>query len=183
MTNEAHCRAPSPRPARPVVFWCTCARPSIALVVVAVAFATGCLSSTGLEPPTLTLTDLAVVDATLFETTLDVAVRISNDNPEALLVDGVVVKLELDGRRVGKGSSPERAEIPRFGSAVQRLEIHLNNLAVAARLRSILESSTVDWGLAGKVWVASSSGRVRALPFESRGRLDLREPAAGEAVD
>jgi LEA14-like dessication related protein len=183
MTNEDHAPVPPAGSPRPVVFRISCARSSVLPVLVALALAAGCSSSTGLEPPTLTLTDLAVVDATLFETTLDVAVRISNDNPEPLLVDGVVVKLELGGRGVGKGSSPEPVEIPRFGSALRRLEIHLNNLAVASRLRSILESSTVDWGLAGKVWVVSSSGRVRALPFESRGRLDLREPAAGEAVD
>ena len=183
MTNESNSRVPPARPARPVILRRGCTPGLILLVVVAAVFATGCSSLTGLEPPTLTLTDLTVVDATLFETTLDVAIRISNDNPEALLVDGVIVKLELGGRGVGKGSSPERVEIPRFGSTVQRLEIHLDNLAVATRLRSILESSTVDWGLAGKVWVVSSSGRARSLPFESRGRLDLGDPAVAEAVD
>jgi LEA14-like dessication related protein len=150
-------------------------------VVAALAFAlTGCLSTEGLEPPGVTVVDLAIVEATLFETTLDVSVRIFNDNPEPLILDGAVIKLDLDGLKVGKGASSERLEVPRLGSVVQRFEVHLNHLAVATRIRGILESQVVDYGVTGKVYVVQPSGSVRRMPVESQGTIDFRAGAEAD---
>ena len=100
-------------------------RPGVILrilpLVIAALMASGCVSTEPLEPPGVTLADLDIIDATLFESTLDVAVRISNDNPEPLVIDGAVIKLQLNGIKVGKGASDERLELPRLGSVVRRL--------------------------------------------------------------
>lgn len=144
------------------------------VVVIVAASAVGCVSTDPLEPPGVHLVDLDFVDATIFESTLDVAVRISNDNPESLILDGAVIKLELAGRSFGKGAIAERVEIPRFGSVVQRLEMHLNHIAVATKIKGIIDSKVVDYGITGKVYVLTSSGSVRRLPIERRGTIDLR---------
>lgn len=149
----------------------------ILLLVVAAAAAQGCVTTEPLEPPGVTLVDLDVVDATLFESTLDVALRISNDNPEPVVIDGAVIKLELNGIRVGKGASDERVELPRLGSVVRRVELHMNHLAVATRIKGIIEAEVLDYGVTGKVYVVRPSGGVRGVGFESRGRLDLRGEA------
>ena len=122
----------------------------------------------------MNLVDLDFVDATIFESTLDVAVRISNDNPEPLILDGAVIKLELSGRSFGKGATAERIEIPRFGSVVQRLEMHLNHIAVATKIRSIIETKVVDYAIKGKVYVVTPSGSVKRLPIDKKGTIDLR---------
>ncbi len=122
----------------------------------------------------MTLVDVDFIDATIFESTFDVAVRISNDNPEALILDGAVVKLELAGRKFGKGTSAERVEIPRLSSIVQRLEMHLNHIAVATKIKTVIESQTVDYAITGKVYVITPSGSVKRLPIEKSGTIDLR---------
>jgi len=154
------------------------------LLVLAVVVASGCVSTEPLEPPGVTLVDLDIIDATLFESTLDVAVRISNDNPEPLVIDGAVVKLQLNGIKVGKGASDERLELPRLGSVVRRIELHMNHLALATRIKGIIEGKVLNYGVTGKVYVVRPSGSVRGMSFESQGQLDLRgEAAQADALD
>jgi LEA14-like dessication related protein len=143
-------------------------------LVVSLVCVVGCVTTGGLEPPGVTLVNLDVVDATLFETTLDVTVRIFNENPESMILDGAVIKLELDGVRVGKGASSERVEVPRLDSVTQRVSVHLNHLAVATRIKGIIESRVVDYGLTGKVYVVQPSGSVRKMTIANQGQLDLR---------
>lgn len=156
----------------------------ILLLVIAAVAVSGCVTTDPMEPPGVTLVDLDIVDATLFESTLDVAVRISNDNPEPVVIDGAVIKLELNGIKVGKGASDERVELPRLGSVVRRVELHMNHLAMATRIKGIIEAKVLDYGVTGKVYVVRPSGSVRGMSFESRGQLDLRgEAAQADAVD
>jgi LEA14-like dessication related protein len=149
----------------------------VPLALMAV-FAWGCASTEPVEPPGVTLVDLDIVDATLFESTLDVAVRISNDNPEPIIIDGAVIKLELNGIKVGKGASDERLELPRLDSVVRRVELHMNHLALATRIKGIIEAKVLNYAVTGKVYVVRPSGSVRGMSFESRGKLDLRGEAA-----
>ncbi len=146
----------------------------LSTLVIALIASVGCISTDPLEPPEVNLVDLDFVDATVFESTLNVAVRISNDNPEPLILDGAVIKLELSGRKFGKGATSERIEIPRFSSIVQQLEMHLSHIAVATKIQGIIESKTVDYGITGKVYVITPSGRTKRLPIDKQGTIDLR---------
>ncbi len=156
---------------------------SLLLFAVVVA-ACGCVTTEPMEPPGVTLVDLEIVDATLFESTLDVALRISNDNPEPIVIDGAVIKLELNGIKVGKGASNERLELPRLGSVVRRVEIHMNHLALATRIQGIVEAKVLNYGVTGKVYVVRPTGGARGMSFESRGQLDLSgDVAQADALD
>lgn len=157
----------------------------ILIAVTAVHGLAGCASSGALVPPSVTLVDVELVDATLFESTFDVGVRIANDNPDPLVIDGVVLDLELDGRQFGKGSSPDRFEVPRFGSTVQRLEIRLSHVAIATKIRGVMERKVVDYAITGKVWVVRPSGGTKQVPIAKQGRIDLSEhrPETAETTD
>lgn len=146
----------------------------LSTLVIALIASVGCVSTDPLDPPEVTLVDLDFVDATVFESTLNVAVRISNDNPEPLILDGAVIKLQLSGRNFGKGATSERIEIPRFSSVVHWLEMHLSHIAVATKIQGIIESKTVDYGIRGKVYVITPSGSTKRLPIEKQGTIDLR---------
>ncbi len=147
---------------------------SLPIVFVAAVAVIGCVSTDPLESPGVSLVDLDFVDATLFESTLDIGIRISNDNPETLVIDGAVIKLDLDGRNFGKGTIADRIEIPRFSSVVQHLEMHLSHLAVATKIQGVVESKTVDYGITGKIYVVTPSGSVKRFPIDKRGTIDLR---------
>lgn len=155
--------------------------PVILALTAVVSF--GCATTDTMAPPDVTLVDLDFVDATIFESTLDVGVRIFNENPEPLILDGAVIKLELEGRNFGKGASSERTEIPRLDSVVLRLEMHLSHMAVATRLKTVVESKMVNYSITGKVYVITPSGRVKRLPIDKQGQIDLRGNAAQDLVD
>jgi LEA14-like dessication related protein len=177
---------PNPTPTRgaPSCLFGSGAILTIAPLVLVAVVSAGCVSTEPMEPPGVALVDLDFVDATLFESTLDVALRISNDNPEPIVLDGAVIKLELNGINVGKGASDERLELPRLGSLVRRFELHMNHLALATRIKGIFEAKVVDYAVTGKVYIVRPSGGVRGMNFESRGELDLRgEAAQADALD
>jgi len=154
----------------------------VILALTAVA-SFGCATTDTIAPPDVTLVDLEFVDATIFESTLDVAVRIFNENPEPLILDGAVIKLELEGRNFGKGASSDRIEIPELDSVVQRLEMHLSHIAVATKLKTVIESKMVNYSITGKVYVITPSGRVKRLPIDKQGQIDLSGNAAQDLVD
>ena len=143
----------------------------IAAAIAALALGAGC-ASLGLVEPDVTLVDLEFTDLTLFETSGVFTVRLANENPEPLLVDGGVYNLYLGGLKIGKGLSDHRIEVPALGTATAEVELHLNNLAVATQLRSIWESGVLDYRLKARIYVAGAYGR-KTLRIENEGRVDL----------
>jgi len=144
-----------------------------ACVFVAMVLVSGCATTGGLIPPDVSLVNVELVDATLFESTFNLEVRIANDNPEPLTLDGAVVKLELDGRKFGRGTSAERIEVPRMGSVVQQMELHLSHVALATKIRDVIESKAVNYSMRGYVYVLKPSGGTKRVPIEREGSLDL----------
>lgn len=155
----------------------------VLLLTLSAVGSVGCATTEALTPPEVSLVDLDFVDATIFESTLDVGVRIFNENPEPLILDGAVIKLELDGRKFGKGATSERIEVPRLDSVVQRLEMHLNHLAVATKIKTVVESKVVNYTITGKVYVITPSGSVKRLPIDKKGQIDLRGKTPQELLD
>jgi len=150
-----------------------------AAVLVLLLAAAGCATLGQLTPPELHLVDLALVDATLFESTLTATVRVDNDNPEPLVVDGIVVQLVVGGLAVGKGRSDARVEVPRLGSETVPLTVHLSNVKLATRLHALFQDEVVDYALDGTVFVLTGSRSVR-VPIRQTGRIDLEGEAPGD---
>lgn len=140
--------------------------------VALLMLATGCASLSTLDPPDVTLVDIRAMEMTVFETTVEAVLRVSNPNPEPLAVEGAAFKLYLDGKKVGSGATPETVEVPRLGSAVLRATVHINNASALLRIKDILEERQVDYGLRGKLFVSRPNGTVR-LGIEREGRLDF----------
>jgi len=143
----------------------------------------GCASMGG-EPPQVTLSNLEIVDATMFETTFKATVRITNVRPDPIQAKGMAIKLYLGGIKIGTGTSPEVLEVPALGSATTVLTIHVNNVAVLTRIKPILDTRVVDYAMKGKLYVDARWG-TSSLKLQGSGRIDLNEalqapkPAAG----
>ena len=98
---------------------------------------TGCATLESFTAPDVTLVDVRFEDLTVFETSGTFTVRLSNENPEPMVVDGAVYKLYLGGQRVGKALSEKRIEVPRLGSSVYEVDVYINNVALVARLLTL----------------------------------------------
>ena len=99
-------------------------------------------------------------------------IRLSNEAPEARQFTGSAHKIYLNGLYVGKGLSDEAITVPRLGTVTQDITVHLSNLALAARLKSVIEGKRFDYRIQstfyGKRW-------WERLSSESEGKLDLKD--------
>ena len=144
--------------------------PAVALAL----FNVGCASLGNLDSPELTLVNLELTEATLFETTLDVRLRIANPNPEPITFNGAKFKLTLEDRKVGRGMSPETVTIPRLGTEVVNIPFHVNNATLLLRVKEILDTKSVNYGLQGTLYLERALGN-RKLKMRSEGHLDFEE--------
>ena len=151
-------------------------------VLVIVGCFSGCATTDPLEPPAVTLVDLQVRDATLFETIVEAELRVVNPNPVALAITGGSFRLELNGRKIGTGMSPEAFEVAPFGSHVVAVTFYLNNASALLRLREILGSKSVVYGVRGTLYAEGPRGRVR-LAVEKSGQLDLGDADQANTTD
>ncbi len=148
------------------------ANAAILALLATLALATGC-TTLGLVAPDVSLVDLQFTDLTMFETSGVFTVRLSNENPEPLVVEGGVYNLYLGGLKIGKGLSDHRLEVPPLATATDEVELHLNNLAIATQLRSIYQSGAADYRIKARIYVESGYGR-RKLTIENEGSFDFK---------
>ena len=150
----------------------------VGLVVVTAA----CASMNSTEPPEITLSNLEMTDATLFETTMVATVRISNPDLEPITVEGASFKLLLDGKKVGRGMMKEGLTVDGLDSGLGTVIFHVNNASALLRLRDIMERRGVGYGISGHLYLQRGSG-TRKVKVEQVGRLDFAEAVSPKPVE
>ncbi len=159
----------------------SCSRGIVVSVGVGLALLTTGCATVGFTPPDITLVDVAFSDLTLFESSGRLTVRIANENSDPIVVDGGVYNLYLNGIRVGKGLTDANFEVARLSSATTDIEVFINNIALATRLRQIIDSGSVDYRLKGKLFL-DRLGR-RAQRFDRSGRYEFKRRNDGDPLD
>ncbi len=141
----------------------------LSLVAVALLLS-GC--GGGSPGPSVSLINLRFEDATALETTATFTLRLSNESPQPVPLEGEVHKIYLNGLYLGKGLSDQKVEVPRLGTVTHEVKVHLSNLALATRIKSILETKSFEYRIVsvfhGKSW-------WNRLKSESSGKLELKD--------
>lgn len=136
-----------------------------------VMVAAGC-STLGMTPPDVTLVNLEFTDLTVFETTGEFTIRLTNLNAEPMTIEGGVFTLFLNGRKVGRGLTSDVMEVPNLGTSTQKVPIFVNNLSLATRVAELLEQPVLDYRLKAKLRLRTSYG-TRRLTSEYSGSFSL----------
>jgi LEA14-like dessication related protein len=148
--------------------------PIYLLLVLICLLSTSCATFRRAPQLDVTLVNLQFGESTVFETTLYATVRIQSEEPEPVVIDGAIHKLYLEGLKVGQGTAPDRVEIPRLSSATQTLTIHLSNIAMATRLRDIIQSRRIDYRINSKLYTIVDN-RSATAHSKREGTLDLQQ--------
>jgi LEA14-like dessication related protein len=133
----------------------------------------GCASFGGFVPPEVTLVDVSFQDLTLFESSGVLTVRVANENADSVFINGGVYNLYLNGIKVGQALSDAQFEVGRLSSTTTEVAIHINNLALATRLKGMMDTGVVAYRLHGKFFLDRSVGR-RSVRFDRSGSYDFR---------
>lgn len=129
----------------------------------------GCSRNDG---PAVSLVSVHFQDATVLETTATFTLRLENEKPEPLQLNGSVHKIYLNGLYVGKGLSDATVSVPRLSTVTNDVTVHLSNLALATRLKSVIDSKSFDYRILSKFYGQSWLAGSRSV---SEGKLDLKD--------
>ncbi|MBA5866355.1 MAG: hypothetical protein GDA67_06605 [Nitrospira sp. CR1.3] len=139
-----------------------------------VLLATSCASvPADIEPPKISIANIAPKDFSLFEQRFDVQLRIQNPNDKELGINGLRCDIELNDKEFGNGMSGNHVKVPRFGSEVVNVEVITG---LGSFLRQVQDlggaaGSKFRYRLKGTAFVDSPSSFK--LPFDEKGEVDL----------
>lgn len=122
----------------------------------------------------VSLVNVQFENATVLETAARFTVRLQNAGPEPFLMEGGEHKIYLNGHYVGKGLSNTAVVVPRLSSVTQPIEVYLRNLSMAARIKTILESKSMDYRIKSTLYVRVNN-QTKVLNVANEGRLDLKD--------
>jgi len=123
-----------------------------------------------LEAPHVSLTDLRVLDATLFEQRFALKIRVQNPNPVALPINGMNFRLDINDVELGRGVSDQAVTVPAYGETVFEIDLVSNFARIVNQIRA-LESGkgqSLHYRLSGGISVADRLGK---LPFDYQGEI------------
>ena len=86
-------------------------------LLVAGLFLAACATvPSDIEPPKISIANIAPKDVTIFEQRFDVQLRIQNPNEKELGINGIRFDIDLNEHEFANGMSGENVTIPRFSS-------------------------------------------------------------------
>jgi len=144
---------------------------SLTLVLVLLG---GCAAlQRDVEPPTVRLVGLELLQLGLLEQRFELALRVTNPNDFDVPVQALEYGVFVDGREFASGLSSEPFELPALGEEVVRVEVGtrlLENLQQLSRWQRD-PPDALDYRLEGR---ARLSRLPVWLPFEEQGSVRLR---------
>lgn len=131
----------------------------------------GCAGLTGpLEPPNVSLVDLRILDAGLFEQRYGLKLRLQNPNPLPMPITGMEYKVNLNDVDFGRGVSGAPTTVPAYGESVIEVEMVSNLFSLAQQVRDLQmgRGQGLRIGITGGVRLAN---RASELPFRIESEL------------
>jgi LEA14-like dessication related protein len=155
------------------------------LTAVLALWATGCATFTASRDVSVGLVNVLPVNASLFETSAELTVRVTNQTARPLAFAGSTHRLYLNDSYVGTAVSNSRLTVPEFTSSTQTVTVHLENLVLLRKFTELSNSraTKVAYRMESQLHPEGGGlGRVKAL---ATGELDvsgLMEAAGGTAA-
>ena len=130
----------------------------------------GCAAVQSLEAPHVSLTDLRILDTTLFEQRFALKIRVQNPNPVALPITGMNFQLAINDVELGRGVSDQAVTVPAYGETVFEVNLVSNLARLVNQIRALEsdKSQSLRYRLAGGISVENRLGK---LPFDYQGEI------------
>jgi LEA14-like dessication related protein len=130
----------------------------------------------GWEQPRISISDVTVKDAKLFEQVYNLELRVQNPNDLDLAVNGLTFDLELNGKSFASGVSDHRLTVGRLSSGVVRVEAITTLVGFIRQIIGLAKANrvAVDYRIRGTLYVGAPSFK---LPFDDSGSIDFPIPS------
>ncbi len=142
------------------------------LAALALPVLAGCSMLPRLEAPKLSVISLRMQSADILSQRLQLRMRVLNPNARDLPIKGISYRIEVNDAQLGQGLTNTPFVVPAMGEAEFDVQVTANLAGALARLLMRRESQdSLEYRLVGEV--ALSSGFLRRIPFDERGRVRL----------
>jgi len=146
------------------------------IIISMTLLAVGCVRpGTPLEPPRIKLAHVKIQEIKLFETVLEVDLRIFNTNDVSLEVKGIDCDLELNGKKIASGVSRVTTTLSPFTSETVPVTMYSSVLDVFRELIESNDNRKLAYKISGKLHVAGGFLLPSRIPFSAEGEIPLEQ--------
>jgi LEA14-like dessication related protein len=126
------------------------------------------------ETPQLSVVNVELQKADLWEQRMKVRMRVVNPNDRPIPVKGLTCALEVAGQELAHGVSGASFNVPALGEAEFDMNMTANMASAIIKLlgRGNDAGDEIDYRVTGKI--SLSEGLLRSIPFEDHGKFKLR---------
>ncbi len=145
----------------------------LVLPLLVVALFAGCAGTGKIsEPPYITLSNINLLNMSVFEQCYRMMMRIQNPNDVAIPINGMSYQIFINEQDFARGVSNKSVIIPEFGEEVVEIDATSDLTSMLRQFQGLMTGGIqkVSYRLTGKAKLAN---RIRKLPFEYKGELDL----------
>jgi LEA14-like dessication related protein len=151
---------------------------------------TGCAGlGQSLQVPDIRLAGLLVEEMDLFETVLQLKLRVINGNDIPLVLKGIYCELELNDKSVATGVSKTPVNIPALGSDTVSVRVYSSMFNIASSFFRMVQNEAAKTGnpdftyqLSGRIHLETSGLVPSTIPFKTTGKISL-EDTFGKIVE
>ncbi len=151
---------------------------------------TGCAGlGQSLQAPDILLAGLLVEEVDLFETVLQLKLRVINGNDIPLVLKGIQCELELNDKSVATGVSKTPVTIPALGSDTVSVRVYSSMFNIASSFFRMAQKEADKTGktdltyqLSGRIHLETSGLTPSTIPFNTSGKISL-EDTFGKIVE
>ena len=149
----------------------------IIAVILSAVLLLGACAGMDIQPPSVTLAGIDVIEAGLFEQRLALKLRVLNPNNVEIPISGLSFEVELNGEPFAKGVSNKPVTVPRLGEAVLDVTAVTGFAGLIRQLQG-LSRGNID-ALSYRIKGRLMTGFAYDMNFDERGRLEMPKPVQG----
>ena len=142
--------------------------------VLVLSLLSACSGIVNFEKPQVNLAGLEVLDLGLLEQKFVVSLRVTNPNDMALPIDGLKMKLDVNGQPFATGVSNQKVTLPRLGETVVKVNVTTNLSNIWKQIKAI-QSKSLAYTVSGQLFVPLVPG---GISFNRQGELSSLGAAA-----
>ena len=149
------------------------------LLLLGMLFLVGCVGpGKKLEPPRITLTNIQVQEIRVFESVLQIDLRVVNPNDVAIDIKGLDCELELNDKHFASGVSNKKIKVSSFDTAIIPITVYSSVFDLAKGLFDAGQKQMAKYKLTGRLHLSGGLSVPSVIPFKSEGELSLPGPAS-----
>lgn len=148
------------------VFWTSAA------LAILLGCGSGCATWGGRQGLAVNVVNVVPTQASLFETTAALTLRLLNESTEAVDFIGSTHRLYLNGTYVGRAVTSEKVTLAALATTTQTVTVFLENLTLVRKFSQLQQEAVIDYRLESE-FLPATGGRFGAWRTTATGEVDL----------